>query len=253
MNINYPKISIITPTYNSDKTLQDTLNSVLNQSYNNIEHIIVDGCSKDNTIKILKRYDNDKSKILIEADSGLYDAINKGIKLATGDIVGVLNSDDVFNDYEVISNIAQAFKLEKNLDSIIGDIVFINRNSKIHRKYSSLNWNPKKFAWGMMPPHPSFYCKKHLFEKLGFYRNDFIIAADYELMMRFLLVNNITYKYLPMVFVKMSLGGTSTKNLSSKIIINKEVLYACKLNGINTNIFKLFIKYIFKFFELIKK
>ena len=246
------KISIITVTYNSESTLKNTIESVIKQDYNNIEYIIIDGCSIDNTLNIIKHYNDRVSKFISEKDYGIYDAINKGIKLSTGDIIGILNSDDVFYDDQVVSKIANAFDSNFNLDSIIGDIVFINNKEQVHRKYTASNWNPKKFAWGMMPPHPTFYCKKIIFEKFGFYRTDFKIAADYELMMRFLLVKKITYKYLPMVFVKMSLGGASTKNLNSKLLINKEVLKACNLNNIKTNLFKIYTKYFFKIFEFIK-
>lgn len=244
------KISIITASYNSSKTIKKTLESVKNQSYSNIEHIIIDGLSNDNTISIVNTFSH-VSKVVVEKDNGIYDAINKGIKIATGDIVGILNSDDAFFDDDVICNISKAFTQNNNLDSIIGDIVFIKNNEQVHRKYTASNWNPKKFAWGMMPPHPTFYCKKSIFEKFGFYRTDFKIAADYELMMRFLLVKKITYKYLPMVFVKMSLGGASTKDFNSKLLINKEVLKACNLNNIKTNLFKIYTKYFFKIFEFI--
>jgi glycosyltransferase involved in cell wall biosynthesis len=246
------KISIVTASFNSSKTIKKTLESVKNQTYTNIEHIIIDGLSNDNTISIVNSFSH-VSKVVVERDNGIYDAINKGIKIATGDIIGILNSDDVFYDNDVISNISKVFMLNNNLDSIIGDIVFINSKEQIHRKYTSLYWNPNRFAWGMMPPHPSFYCKKCIFDKFGFYRIDFKIAADYELMMRFLFVNKITYKYLPMVFVKMSLGGASTKNFSSKLLINSEVLRACKLNKIKTNLFKIYTKYFFKIFEFFKK
>jgi glycosyltransferase involved in cell wall biosynthesis len=245
------KISIITVCYNSESTIRQTVESVLNQNYDNIEYIIVDGESKDSTLNIINEYSESIAKVISEKDKGIYDAINKGIKLATGDIVGILNSDDEFYDNDVISNISKAFMQNNNLDAIIGDIVFINNKEQVHRKYTASNWNPKKFAWGMMPPHPTFYCKKSIFEKFGFYRIDFKIAADYELMMRFLLVKKITYKYLQMVFVKMSLGGASTKNFNSKLLINKEVLKACNLNNIKTNLFKIYTKYFFKIFEFI--
>lgn len=244
------KISIITASFNSAKTIKKTLESVKNQSYNNIEHIIIDGLSSDNTISIVNTFYH-VSKVVVEKDNGIYDAINKGINIATGDIVGILNSDDVFYNNDVITNISNAFKSNNNLNSIIGDIVFINNKEEVHRKYTASNWTPNKFAWGMMPPHPTFYCKRNNFDKFGLYRIDFKIAADYELMMRFLLVNKVTYKYLPMVFVKMSLGGASTKNLNSKLLINTEVLKACKLNNIKTNLFKIYTKYLFKIFEFI--
>ena len=245
------KISIITVCYNSEKTIRKTIDSVIHQDYNNIEHIIIDGLSNDNTLKIINEYSHKISKIISEKDNGIYDAINKGIKSATGDIVGILNSDDELYNSEIIRIIADTFKNNSNLDSIIGDIIFLNDKNQIHRKYSSSKWNPLKFAWGLMPPHPSFYCKKQLFSQFGYYRTDFKIASDYELMMRFILVNKITYKYLPHIFVKMSLGGISTRNIKSNIYINIEVIRACKLNNIKTNIFKIYTKYIFKIFEYI--
>ena len=245
------KISIITVCYNSEKTIRKTIESVINQDYNDIEYIIIDGLSNDNTINIINEYTHKISQTISEKDNGIYDAINKGIKVATGEVVGIINSDDELYNNKIISTIADTYKENLNLDAIIGDIIFLNENNDIHRKYSALKWKPSKFAWGMMPPHPSFYCKKQLFNKYGYYRTDFKIAADYELMMRYILVNKISYKYLPIVFVKMSLGGISTKNLKSNLNINIEVMRACKLNNIKTNIFKIYTKYIFKMFEFV--
>ena len=251
MKFSMIKISIITVCYNSEKTIRKTIESVINQVYNNIEYIIIDGCSNDNTLNIINEYSGNINKIISEKDFGIYDAINKGINLSTGEIVGILNSDDIFFDNQVINKIAMFFESNNNIDSIIGDIVFLDNNNKVHRTYSAMNWTPKKFEWGMMPPHPTFYCKKSVFDKVGLYRIDLKIASDYELMMRFLLVNKISFKYLAMIFVKMSLGGASTKNIKSKCKINKEVIYACKINNIKTNIFKIYTKYFIKIFEFI--
>jgi glycosyltransferase involved in cell wall biosynthesis len=242
-------LSIITVCYNSEKTIRKTIESVLSQKYQNIEYIIVDGGSTDNTVNIIREYGDRISNFISEKDNGIYDAMNKGISLANGDIVGILNSDDIFYDNDTISCIAEKFNNNLNLESIIGDIIFVKPNGKKHRHYSALNWTPKKFSCGLMPPHPTFYCKRTLFDKFGVYRNDFKIAADYELLIRFLLVNDINYEYIPKILVSMSLGGNSTKNLTSKLIINKEVLRACKLNNIDTNIFKLYSKYFFKLKE----
>jgi glycosyltransferase involved in cell wall biosynthesis len=245
------KISIITVCYNSEKTIKSTIESVLKQDYIDIEYIIVDGGSKDNSINIVNNYKTNIYKIISEPDKGIYDAINKGILLSSGEVVGILNSDDFFTDIDIISRIAEKFDANKDLDSVIGNVAFLNKNGKKHRKYSASNWNPLKFAWGMMPPHPTFYCKRKLFDKFGFYRIDFKIAADYELMMRFLLINKISYEFIDRVFVNMNLGGASTKNIYSKIQINKEVLYACRLNNVKTNILKIYTKYIFKILEYI--
>jgi len=243
------RVSIITVCFNSEKTIKQTIESVLNQNYYNIEYVIIDGGSKDNTLNIIEIYRSKINKIVSEPDKGIYDAINKGIQLASGEVVGILNSDDVLDNCDIINKIVENFESNKELDSVIGDIAFINNNGKLYRKFSALHWNPTKFAWGMMPPHPTFYCKKNIFYKYGFYRIDFKIAADYELMMRFLLVNNISYKYIPIVFVNMNLGGVSTKNIFSKIQINKEVMYACRLNNVKTNILKIYTKYFFKILE----
>ena len=242
-------LSIITVCYNSEKTIKKTIESVLCQKYKDIEYIIVDGGSTDNTINIIRGYGNRISKFISEKDNGIYDAINKGISLAKGDIVGILNSDDIFYDNDTISCIADKFKRNKDLESIIGDIVFVKPNGKTHRHYGAFNWTPNKFSWGLMPPHPTFYCKRTLFAKFGSYRNDFKIAADYELLIRFLLVNKISYEYIPKILVKMNLGGISTKNIRSNLRINKEVLRACKLNNIDTNILKLYTKYLIKLKE----
>lgn len=245
------KISIITVCYNSDKTIRRTIESVISQDYKNIEYIIIDGGSSDSTCSIIHEYNYRNFKVISEKDNGIYDAINKGILLSTGDVVGILNSDDVFNDEKVVSSIATKFNLDDNLESVIGDIVFLNSQAKVVRKYSAKSWSPNKFAWGIMPPHPTFYCRRVLFLKFGLYRTDLKIASDYELLIRFLLVGESRFEYIPKVLVKMSLGGISTRNLMSNLTINREVMIACKLNNVKTNLVKLYSKYIFKILEFI--
>ena len=161
------KFSIITVSFNSEKTIERTINSVLSQNYSNIEYIIVDGDSKDSTIQIIEKYKNSIHQFISEKDEGIYDAINKGISMATGDIVGILNSDDIFSNQNIITEVVGIFLENPHLDSIIGNIAFINGNEKIVRVYNSKNWTPKKFLYGFMPPHPSFYCKRELFQKFG--------------------------------------------------------------------------------------
>lgn len=243
------KITIITVCFNSEKTIRKTIESVLNQDYNNIEYIIVDGGSNDDTLNIIKEFSG-IAKIISEKDNGIYDAINKGILLATGDIIGILNSDDVLNDLNTISDVATRFINNQSLDAVIGDIIFLNEKGKTYRHYSSKGWTPNKLEWGLMPPHPTFYCKRQNYIKYGLYSLEFKIASDYELLIRFLLVNKIRYEYIPKILVKMSLGGISTKNFLSNLKINNEVLRACKINNVNSNIFKLYTKYIFKLKEL---
>ena len=246
------KISIITITFNSAKTIAATLESVAAQDYQDIEHIIVDGQSEDNTIDIVKQFPH-IAKCISEKDKGLYDALNKGIQMATGDVVGLIHSDDFLATNDAISKIAIAFQ-ENNVDSIIGNISFVHPDNlnKVIRHYSSKSWNPSKFAKGYMPAHPAFYCKKELFEKYGYYKMGYKIAADYELLIRFLYTHKASYKYIPETIVMMRTGGTSNENLKSRYILNQEIVRACAENGIKTNMFKLSLKYGNKIFEFIK-
>ena len=190
------KISIITVCFNAEKTIERTIKSVLNQNYQNIEYIIVDGLSKDLTMDIVMRYSNRISKIYSGQDLGMYDALNKGIKISTGSIIGILNADDFFSDDNVVSEIAEKFNSNNQLDAIYGDVTFLSDIDKVKRRYSSSIWNPNRFMFGLMPAHPTFYCKKKLFETLGYYRLDFKIAADFELLARFLKKNKIKYEYI---------------------------------------------------------
>jgi glycosyltransferase involved in cell wall biosynthesis len=235
-------------------TIENCISSVLNQDYTDLEYIIIDGGSTDGTVDIVKSYDGKINKFVSEKDHGLYDAMNKGIKLATGDIVGTLNSDDFFYDNAVLTNIANAFS-DKNIDAVIGDIVFIKDDdkNKVLRKYSSAKWMPKRFAWGYMPAHPSFFAKKTLFDNLGYYKTDYKIASDYELLIRFFFVNKISWRYIPLVTTKMRPGGASTQGIKSVVVLNKEIARACRENGIYSNYAMIYSKYLFKPFEFIFK
>jgi glycosyltransferase involved in cell wall biosynthesis len=245
------KISIITVTYNSAATVKDTLESVISQDYDDVEHILVDGASKDETISIIRLYP--KAVWISEKDSGLYDAINKGIKMATGDIIGVLNSDDFFPNSGVLSAIAKTFET-KSVDAVFGNIAFVRPTnlSKIIRLYSSKRFVPGKFAYGYMPAHPSFYAKKYCYDQFGLYQLDYKIAADYELLMRFIYKNKIKYHYIEKVLVYMRTGGISNRNWLSRYTLNKEIIKACRENGVQTNMVLLSLKYFTKVFEYIK-
>jgi len=247
-----PKISIITVTYNSLDTIADTIKSVLAQTYTNREYIIIDGASTDGAVDIIKSFGDKISKFVSEPDSGIYDGINKGIKLATGDIVGILNADDFYYDNKVIGRIAETF-MHNDIDAVFGDIQFIasGNQSKITRYYSSGKFHPGKFRYGYMPAHPTFYVRRDFFEKYGFYKTDYQIAADYELLIRFLYTNKLRYKYINMPFVNMRTGGVSTRSLRSNLILNKEILRACNENGIKTNYLNIYSKYFTKIFEFI--
>ena len=246
------KVSIITTTYNSAATIRDTLESVKAQDYPDIEHIIVDGRSKDGTMQIVASYSH-VAQSVSEEDQGLYDAINKGIRMSTGDVVGILNSDDFFPEKDVISSIVQAFEKEK-VDAVYGDIAFVKPDNlrKIVRYYSSKKFHTGKFAQGYMPAHPSFYAKRSCFQQLGLYQLDYKIAADFELLMRFLMNKNVKTTYIEKVIVYMRTGGVSNKNFLSRYILNKEIIKACRENGVKTNMLYVSLKYFNKIFEYIR-
>lgn len=250
------KFSLVTVSYNSTKTISDTIQSVLNQTYNDIEYIIVDGNSKDNTVEIIKEYEpkfNGRMHWISEPDKGLYDAMNKGIKMATGDVVGIINSDDFFSSSHVISDIVDCFK-QNDIDALYGDVKFVNPDNlnKNVRYYSSKIFRPELFRFGFMPAHPSFYMKREMYIKYGLYELDYKIASDYDLLIRCLYKYKIKYKYLSSCFVTMRTGGVSTENWKSRIVLNKEIVKACKEYGIYTNMFFLSFKYLYKIFELRK-
>jgi glycosyltransferase involved in cell wall biosynthesis len=224
--------------------------SVAAQTYQNIEHIVVDGASTDDTLQIVHQFPH-VARVISEKDSGMFNAMNKGIRVATGDIVGIINSDDFFTSNNVIEEIVNDFKSE--YDAVIGDVAFVESTNlkKIVRYYSSKNWKPSLFKWGFMPPHPSFYLRRNKFELYGLYKEDYRISADYELMIRMLYSAKLNYHYLPMNMVIMRLGGISTKNIKARYILNREIVRACRENHINTNMGMLMLKYFIKIFEYI--
>jgi glycosyltransferase involved in cell wall biosynthesis len=245
------KISIITVSLNCADTISDAINSVLAQSYPIIEYIIIDGASSDGTKEIIESYGNRILKVVSEPDRGLYDAINKGIRLSTGDVIGIVHSDDFLHDNRVIEKIAEAF-LESDIQAVIGDIQFVDpvKTTRVVRYYSSKKFTPRKFKFGFMPAHPGFYARRELFEKYGYYKTDYKIAADFELLLRFILKQKIKYTYLEMPIVSMRTGGLSNKSFMSYITLNREILKACRENGVKTNYFFIYSKYLSKIFQL---
>lgn len=246
-------ISIITATYNSAETINDTIKSVLCQTNKDFEYIIVDGGSTDETIDIVKSYESEFSgrlKWVSEKDKGIYDAMNKGIKMASGDIIGILNSDDYYTSDDILQTIADAFKCQ-NVDAIYGDIHFIKDGvpDKCVRYYSSRLFSPFWLRFGFMPAHPSFYCKREVFEKSGLYRLDYKIGSDYEMMVRLFRKHKISSRYVPKDFVTMRTGGASNSNLQSRLTLIKEDVKACRDNGIYTNELFICLKFLYKIFE----
>jgi glycosyltransferase involved in cell wall biosynthesis len=244
------KVSIITVTYNSAATLQDTIDSVASQDYPNIEYIIIDGNSNDGTQEIIRSYLGTVSIYLSESDTGLYDAMNKGIRLSTGDVVGIINSDDFYHRPDAISKVVKAFQ-EFGCQCVYGDVHFVRPDdlNKTVRYYSSRKFNLGAFSWGFMPAHPTFFTYRTNFEKFGYYKLDYKIAADFELLVRFLYKNRLSYHYLDLDLLKMRLGGVSTASLKSTWIINQEDLRACRENGLKTNYLRLYSRYLRKVLE----
>lgn len=246
------KISIITVCYNSDKTIEDTFKSVLSQTYKDIEYIVIDGGSKDKTLDIINQYKKQIDFWVSEPDKGLYDAINKGIYKATGDFVGIINSDDVFYENDTIEKIAKYLTENPHLSAVTGDIVQ-HKNNRIIRKYSSVDWTPEKLKIGFMPPHPSIFIKTKLFPQFGYYREDYKIGADYELIIRYFLKNKISYKYSGIITTSMAVGGASSSGLKSYKVITKEIKKAFQQNDIKYNPIKVRFRFLWKILGYINK
>jgi len=226
--------------------------SVVSQKYKNVEHIVVDGGSTDGTVKIIQQHEHKLGKWVSERDKGIYDAMNKGIKMAKGEVIGTLNADDYYTGSSVLKQVAEVFEKD-NPDIVFGDVQFVDRKNlkKVTRVYRSNKWHPDKFQWGFMPPHPSCFIKKECFERYGYYKTDYEIASDYELLIRFLNVHQLKFKYLPLRMVAMRTGGVSTKNLRSNYILNKEIIRACRENGLETKNWMVYSKYLRKIREIL--
>lgn len=239
------RISLVTVVYNASDTIARCIESVISQKYHNLEYIIIDGGSTDNTLQIIEQYKSSISIIVSEHDHGIYDAMNKGIRLATGQIVGTLNADDFFAADDVLLSVAKAFT-NSHADAVYGDLDIIDQNGKGIRKWRSKQCGSNSFNRGFMPPHPTFYCKTSLFEKLGFYSLEYGSAADYELMVRFMHLYQIKSFYLNKVMVKMVAGGVSNKNLKNRIKAWQNDLKAMRKNGVSFPVFTLLLKPLIK-------
>lgn len=237
------KVSIITVCYNAESTIEFALQSVLNQHYKDIEYIVIDGASSDNTPSIIKKYEGKIAKIVSEKDNGMYYAINKGIELATGDVVGLLHADDFYASNKIISRIVTEFQ-SKNIDAVYGDLQYVFKEdiNKVFRNWNSNPYNPSLFLKGWMPPHPTFFVKRKCYKDFGKFNTTFSISADYELMLRFLYKHNIKATYIPEVIVKMRVGGVSNISIQNRIKANMEDRRAWKINGLKPNVLTLFLK-----------
>jgi len=244
------KISLITVTRNAQKNLGYCINSVIEQNYNNLEYIIVDGASTDDTLQIIRQNSTHITSFISEPDHGIYDAINKGISLATGDIVGILNSDDFFTCNDIISNVAAVFA-DPGIDVVYGDLDYIAPNGRIVRKWRSGAYIQGIFNKGWMPPHPTFYCRRELFERLGYYDLQYGTAADYELMLRFMHANKTNAYYLNKVMVKMMTGGVSNKNYLNRIKAWVFDFKAMRKNGVTFPLMCIIFKPLRKIFQYI--
>jgi len=226
------KISIITVSYNSEKTIEDTIKSVFNQQFVDLEYIIIDGGSKDNTMEIVNKYKDKITKVISESDRGIYDAMNKGIALATGEVVGIINSDDFFHHKTVLQEVEKKFE-NSNVDGVYGNISYVDRFDvcKEVRFWYAGEYNENKLKRGWIMPHPAFFVKKKVYNDFGLFNLDFKIAADYELMLRF-LKNNLQIKYLNKTLVCMREGGYSAKNIKQRISGWKELYQAWRVNNL---------------------
>ena len=241
------KVSLITVCYNSKETIEATLQSVKNQSYSNIEFILVDGGSNDGTIDLIKKYEYIITKWISEPDKGLYDAMNKGMKMATGDVVGLINSDDLFCDDEAIKKVVGVFNSDLKLDSVYADLYYVSQlnTNNIIRKW--VTGDKRAFKYGWHPAHPTFYVKNDIYKKYGYFNLKYKLAADFEIMLRFLDKYKITTKYLKEPLVKMRLGGETNKSLKNIYNQNLECIMAFRENGLSV------YRYLYPLFRILPK
>jgi glycosyltransferase involved in cell wall biosynthesis len=247
-----PKVSIVTVCYNSEATVRDTVESVLAQDYPNIEYIVIDGASTDATMQILEEYRDRIDVLISEPDNGIYDAMNKGILASSGEFVGMINSDDFYSDSVVISDLMRAVRTS-GADAVFADLVYVDPSdlTKTKRYYNSKRWKPAKFRFGWMPAHPTFFIRREWYLRCGLYSLDYRIAADFEMLVRLLYKGAATYTYVNRPVVKMRLGGVSTRSLRHRWILNREIVRACRVNGIWTTLPLVLLKLPAKLLELI--
>lgn len=245
-------ISVITVCFNSVKTIENTIRSVAGQTHSDIEHIVVDGASTDGTLDVIDRYLDKLAKVVSEPDRGIYDAMNKGLQLASGKVIGFLNADDVYADSGVLERVSAIMEAEK-LDALFGDAEFVSpaRPDRPLRRYRSKRFCPERIAWGWMPAHPALFLRRQVYERFGSFRTDYRIAGDFELVARMFHGGSLSYRHVPEVLVRMRTGGVSTGGWRNTILLNREVLRACRENDIPTSLPKILSKYPAKLLEFL--
>jgi len=245
------KISVVTVSFNAEKTLGRTLDSVAQQTYSNIEHILIDGGSTDASMHIAEKSGKHLAKSLSGPDKGIYDAMNKGLDLSTGDVVAFLNADDFYASEEILSQVAEAM-VANQLDILTGNVAFFRSGmeDRIARVYNSGRFEIKKLASGLMPAHPALFIRREALLRAGGFKTDYRIAGDFELIARMLTQQKMKMGHLPKIFVKMQLGGISTSGWRARLLMNREILRACAENGIRTNLYKIWLRYPQKLLEL---
>lgn len=248
------KVSIITVVYNNAQTIKGAIESVLNQTYQNVEYIVIDGGSTDGTVEIIKSYGDEINKFISEKDNGLYDAMNKGISLAAGDVVGILNSDDFYASNDILEIVANEFAT-KDIDCLYGDLEYVDADdvNKVMRYWKSRPYKEGLFQKGWHPPHPTFFVKRECYDKYGVFNLDFKIAADYELMLRFLERHKLKSVYIPKTFVRMRVGGVSNRSITSILKANIESYKAWKINGLYINPLMFSLKPLSKVLQFFRR
>lgn len=249
-----PLISVITVCYNSAGTLARALQSVADQDWPRVEHIVIDGASKDETAEVIEHFRSRLAFVLSEPDEGIYDAMNKGLDRASGDIVCFLNADDRYASNSVLSRVATLMH-EYQLDALMGDVGFFHEAEpqRMMRRYRSNQFTPARLAWGWMPAHPALFLSRAVVKRVGRFKTNYCIAGDYEFIVRVFHGHEVRYRHLPDILVSMQTGGASTSGFGAKLRLNREVLRACRENGLQTNILKILAKYPAKLLEFLHR
>jgi glycosyltransferase involved in cell wall biosynthesis len=247
------KITVITVCYNSAKTIGQTLRSVREQTHNNVEHIVVDGGSSDDTLTVVAAEGSHVAKIISEKDSGIYDAMNKGIRLATGDIIAFLNADDFYKGPDGLAQVAQVMQVER-LDALYGDVEFFRPGQRdtVVRRYNSGLFTADRLGWGWMPAHPALFVRRALFARYGMFRTEYLIAGDFEFIARVFKHPELRHRHLQKSLVSMQMGGVSTSGWRASLLLNREMMRACRDNAISTNWLKMLVRYPLKLLEFFR-